>query len=45
MNDISCTCLHYNPFDKTCLQKTLDITLDDKSLIADKDYTSYIKKK
>ena len=46
MNDISCTCLHYNPLDKTCFykKKTLDITLDDKSLISDKDYTSYIKK-
>ena len=38
--------LHYNPLDKTCFykKKTLDITLDDKSLISDKDYTSYIKK-
>ncbi len=46
INDISCTCIHYNPLNKNCFykKKTLDITLDDKSLIADKDYTSYIKK-
>ena len=46
INDINCTCLHYNPYNKICYykKKKLDITLDDKSLILDKNYTSYIKK-
>lgn len=46
LNDLSCTCLHYNLFKKQCFlkKKKLDISLDDKSLIKDRNFTSYIKK-
>jgi hypothetical protein len=46
LNDVSCTCLHYNPLKKECFfkQKNLNITLDNKLLVQDRNFTSYIKK-
>ena len=46
INDITCTCLHYNPLKNTCFykRKKKDILLHKEKLISDKNFTSYIKK-